>query len=200
MTSPTSIVLPADPTLTLPAEITDLGDDAARAFLEFFTARIRNPHTPGGLRARHRPLLRLAARPPLAAPRGAAGACGPPMSSYSVSRLLMVAAGLAVSSVKQHLSALRMLGDFLVVRHPRPERGPSLHRRGREPGQDGVPRRPTRPACRRRHPPASAPPPTQPLGRTPPRWRAPRRRQPRRARGTVEAHRLAVRREHAVDD
>ena len=44
---PSRIVMPVSPahSLTLPAIIADAGEPAARRFLEFFTAHIRNPNT-----------------------------------------------------------------------------------------------------------------------------------------------------------
>ncbi len=119
MSTSTALVVPPETGLQLPPEITDLGDDAARAFVEFFAAELRNPHTRlAYARATARFFTWLRARGlrlPQVQPVHVAAyveQLGRPRETGG--------GGLAVASVKQHLSALRMLGDFLVVRQVLP--------------------------------------------------------------------------------
>jgi len=100
------IVTPAS--LGVPALIADAGDQAARRFLEFFTATIRNPNT---RMAYYRAVLRfcawcdhhqldeLAAIEPL----------------HVATYIEGLQHAYAKPSVKQHLAALRMLFDWLVT-------------------------------------------------------------------------------------
>jgi len=91
----------------LPALIAAAGEKASRRFLEFFTAEIRNPHT---RRAYARAVSRFLAW------------CEKRRLSLLELQPVLVAAyieGLqkevAPPSVKQHLAAVRMLFDYLVV-------------------------------------------------------------------------------------
>ena len=118
MSSPTELQ-PVSSTLPLPAVIVELGDEAARAFVEFFTAHVQNANTrfaygratlrffawldARGVRLRQVEPVHVAAY---------IEQLGQPVENGG--------AGLSVSSVKQHLSALRMLGDSLVVRQVLP--------------------------------------------------------------------------------
>lgn len=95
------------PGLHLPAVIANAGDDAARRFVEFFTAEIRNPHTRD---AYARAVARFLA---WAEDRGLAlGELSPVAVAAYVEAL---GRELAPASVKLHLAALRMLGDYLVT-------------------------------------------------------------------------------------
>lgn len=92
--------------LTLPAIVTDAGEHATRAFLEFFAATIRNPNTRDAYaRAVARFLYWCEA------------------SQLTLQRIepLAVAAYIETHpgsppTVKQHLAAIRMLFDWLVVK------------------------------------------------------------------------------------
>ena len=101
-----STALPA-----VPALFADAGDQAGWRYIEFLTAEIRNPNTRD---AYTRALHRFSAW------------CGDPSRRWRLEELtpVHVAAyvealgrALAKPSVKLHLSALRMLGDYLVLGH-----------------------------------------------------------------------------------
>ena len=63
--------------IVVPAIIADAGDQAARRFLEFFAATIRNKNTRTGLPAWREPFLRLVrSSPHRPARRHRAAACG----------------------------------------------------------------------------------------------------------------------------
>jgi integrase/recombinase XerD len=105
----------------LPAPIADLGEDAARAFLDFFTAQIRNANTRA---AYFRNVTRFLAW---------TEAQGVPLRGIEAFHVAayIEALGLTHSAptVKQHLAALRMLSAFLVVRQVLP-RSPAADVRG----------------------------------------------------------------------
>ena len=93
--------------LAVPAAIADAGDHAARRFLEFFAANIRNPHT---RRAYYR-----------AAEEFLAWCASAGVPSIAAVQPVHVAAWieaatreLAAPSVKQRLAALRHLFNWLV--------------------------------------------------------------------------------------
>jgi len=93
----------------LPHIIEQAGDDAARAFIEFFTANIRNKHT------------RFAyAR---AAARFLDWCHGRGLDLWQIQPIVIAAyvelleAELAKASVKQHLAAIRMLFDWFTTHH-----------------------------------------------------------------------------------
>jgi site-specific recombinase XerD len=111
MSTSSIIALPAGPLHptfgSVPALFTDAGSDATRRFIEFFTANIRNRHT----RAAY---ARAAAR--------FARWCDAHRLALAQLTPVSVAAYIeelgqyvARPSVKQHLAALRMLFDYLVV-------------------------------------------------------------------------------------
>ena len=91
----------------IPAIIGDAGDDAARRFLEFFTANIRNPNT------------RAAYAQAVAQFLGWCQDCN--LSLRQIEPLAVAAyvellqKRIAAPSVKQHLAAIRMLFDWLVT-------------------------------------------------------------------------------------
>ena len=120
-----TVVAPSETSLTggrvlqLPAAIVELGEDAAKAFVEFFAAQIRNPNT------------RIAYGRAVGRFLGWVASAGldlrqlEPVHVASYVELLgrpkvESGAGYAVSSIKQHLSALKMLGAFLVIRQVLP--------------------------------------------------------------------------------
>ena len=110
--------------IRLPVVIEQAGERARRRFVEFFTAEIRNPHT-------RKAYARVAGRfLAWCADRSLALEQLEPILVASYVEEL--AAELAVASVKQHLAALRMLFDYLVVGQVLPHnpadavRGPKL--------------------------------------------------------------------------
>jgi Site-specific recombinase XerD len=112
----------------LPPAIAEMGERAGRAFVEFFTAQIRNPNTRA---AYGRNVARFLA---WAEGHGVTLSAVEPfhVAAYieDLGRSGEVGGqGLAVASVKQHLAAIRVLGDFLVVRQVLP-RNPATEVRG----------------------------------------------------------------------
>jgi site-specific recombinase XerD len=98
----------------IPATIADAGDEAAHRFFEFFTANIRNPNT---RTAYHRAACRFFAwceSKRLTLPK-----IRPPHVAAFIEELAKKkdagGAGLSKPSIKQHLAAVRMLFDYLVV-------------------------------------------------------------------------------------
>jgi integrase/recombinase XerD len=106
----TANVVPAPLTasaLTVPAIIADAGDNAARRFLEFFTANIRNPNTRAAYAQAIAQFLRW---------------CEGRRLSLSDIEPMAVAAYIeqlqqqrTAPTVKQHLAAIKMLFDWLVI-------------------------------------------------------------------------------------
>lgn len=97
-----------DSSFLLPAAIQDLGQDATRAFVEFFAASIRNANTRAAyLRAAVRFLEWLDSQS--LSLRG--------LSPVHVAAYVeLLGTTHKAPSVKQHLAALRMLCDFLVLK------------------------------------------------------------------------------------
>jgi site-specific recombinase XerD len=91
----------------VPALIVDLGDEAARRYVEFFTANIRNPHT---RRAYARACNRFFA---WCDDHGLAPAAIRPRDVATYIEELQVA--VQAPSVKQQLAAVRMLVDWLIT-------------------------------------------------------------------------------------
>lgn len=102
---PNELVLPTGP--VLPALFVDAGERATRRVIEFLTAEIRNPNTRAAYaRAVTRfdrwcqdRRLRLEDLTPV----------------HVAAYVELIGTELAKPSVKQHLAALRMLGDYLVT-------------------------------------------------------------------------------------
>ena len=98
---------PVTSAIVIPAAIAGAGDHAARRFLEFFAATIRNKNT-------RMAYYRAAAR----SSPGSNGTATPssPTSSRCMSRPMSRRCRTAAKpTVKQHLAAVRMLFDWLVV-------------------------------------------------------------------------------------
>lgn len=108
----------------VPASIAELGEEAARSFLSFFVDHIRNRNTREAyLRAANRFFSWCELRHLELAD----------VQSFHVSAYVeQLATTLAIASVKQHLAALRMLFDWLMIRQVCAEnpchavRGPKL--------------------------------------------------------------------------
>lgn len=97
----------------LPPSIANLGDDAGRAFVEFFAAQIRNPNTRAAYFRNVQRFLTFieAAGIPLRA-----------VQPFHVAAFIEeLGRQYSVPTVKQHLAALRMLGAFLVIRQVLPD-------------------------------------------------------------------------------
>ena len=99
---------PRGPEHAIPAIIADAGEGAARRFVEFFTANIRNPNTRRAYARAVAQFLRWCE---------ARGFTAPGHRAHRRRRLRRgaAAARLAPPSVKQHLAAIRMLFDWLVT-------------------------------------------------------------------------------------
>ena len=98
---------PAGQVLTVPAIIADAGDTAARRFLEFFTANIRNPNTRAAYAQAVAQFLRWCDG------RSLGLRDIEPMAVAAYVEVLQHKA--SPPTVKQHLAAIRMLFDWLVV-------------------------------------------------------------------------------------
>ncbi len=117
----TQIARRTDSSFLLPRPISDMGEPAARAFIDFFTAQIRNANTRAAYgRAVGRFMEWIDGR----------GVTLPQVEPFHVAAYIEdLGQTSAVPTVKQHLAALRVLGDFLVVRQVLP-RNPATEVRG----------------------------------------------------------------------
>jgi len=97
--------------LTVPAIIADLGDNASKRFVEFFTANIRNKNTRAAYAQAVAQFLRWCEA------KSVALKDVEPIHVAAYVELLQQRADkpLAAPSVKQHLAAIRTLFDWLVV-------------------------------------------------------------------------------------
>jgi site-specific recombinase XerD len=104
-------IRPTSASITVPAIIADLGDDAAKRFLEFFTANIRNKNTRTAYAQAVAQFLRWCEN------HGIAIKDVEPIHVAGYVELLQQRSDkpLAAPSVKQHLAAIRTLFDWLVV-------------------------------------------------------------------------------------
>lgn len=107
MAPPRLELLPVPAGFHLPALIDQAGPEVGRRFLEFFTAEIRNPHT---RRAYATAVGRFLA---WADARGLT--LGQLQPVYVAAYVEELGRSHEPASVKQHLAALRMLGDYLVT-------------------------------------------------------------------------------------
>lgn len=109
----TALATRTNSSFLLPPAIADMGDQATRAFVEFFTAQIRNANT----RAAY---FRNASR--FLAWTETRGVPLRGVEAFHVAAYIEeLGQTFAAASVKQHLAALRMLGSFLVVRQVLPK-------------------------------------------------------------------------------
>ena len=107
MEQSTVLVLTRPPELAVPALFAQAGERAAKRLIEFFTAEIRNPNT---RRAYAAAVTRFDA---WCAARGFRLEALTPV--HVAAYVEVLGKELSKPSVKQHLAALRMLGDYLVV-------------------------------------------------------------------------------------
>src|SRR5512143_3416978 len=112
-----------DAPLAVPASVAAVGEDAARHFLTFFIASIRNPHTRRSYVRQVRQFFAWVESRGLTDVR----ALGPQHVAAYIETLTR--SPLETASVKQALSALRMLFDWLVVHQVIPS-NPTLSVRG----------------------------------------------------------------------
>jgi site-specific recombinase XerD len=91
----------------LPAVIADAGDQAAKRFVEFFTATIRNPHTRRAYAKATGDFFAWCERHHLALP-----AIEP---LHVAAYVELITREKSAPTVKQHLAAIRMLFDWLVT-------------------------------------------------------------------------------------
>src|SRR5215472_15747145 len=98
-------VLPGSPVLP---KLFAPDQDAARRFIEFFTANIRNPHT-------RRAYARAAVEFAIWCEQGEVRDLQDIEPFHIAAYIETLQARLAAPSVKQHLAAIRMLFDWLVV-------------------------------------------------------------------------------------
>lgn len=130
--------------LLVPQAIADLGDEAAWRFIEFFTARVENDNTRAAYLRATRRFFEWLGRHALELKE----VRPPHVAAYL--KELGDKEGLSRPSVKQHLAALRMLFDYLVigqvipfnpttsVQGPKHKRGPNeSSQRGKTPVLSG---------------------------------------------------------------
>src|SRR5690242_17039036 len=130
------VAVPRDPSLgsaVVPAVVAAAGDRAARRFLEFFAATIRNPNTRA---AYHRAVLRFFAW----CERHSLDELALIEPLHVAAYVEQLGRAFEKPTVKQHLAAVRMLFDWLVtggvlaVNPAAPVRGPKhVVKRGRTP-------------------------------------------------------------------
>lgn len=123
---PAPLAFPASTQLALPTLIAQAGDQAARRFIEFFTAHIRNPNTRRAYARAAGELLSWAEA------HGLTLASLQPV--HVAAYVEELGQGASVATVKQRLAAIRALFDFFVVGQVIPMnpaasvRGPKLSR------------------------------------------------------------------------
>ncbi|MGD9693606.1 MAG: tyrosine-type recombinase/integrase [Phycisphaerales bacterium] len=104
----TTLIHRSNSSFLLPPAIECMGEDAAKAFIDFFAAQIRNPNTRAAYFRNVRRFLTWVE---------ASGLRLQDIEPYHVATFIEQIGGrFAAPTVKQHLAALRMLGAFLVVR------------------------------------------------------------------------------------
>jgi site-specific recombinase XerD len=98
---------PAGRPLTVPTLFAEAGENSTRRLIEFFTAEIRNPHTRDAYARAVSRFDRWCQEQQLRLPQ---------LTPVHVAAYVeAIGRELSRPSVKQHLAALRMLGDYLVV-------------------------------------------------------------------------------------
>ncbi len=111
----------SNPSFLLPRPITDMGEAAGRAFIDFFTAQIRNKNTRAAYGRNVARFMGWIERQ---------GVTLPQVEPFHVAAYIEeLGQTAAIPTVKQHLAAIRVLGDFLVIRQVLP-RNPATEVRG----------------------------------------------------------------------
>ena len=108
-----NLITRSDSSFLLPLTIARMGDDAGRAFIDFFTAQIRNPNTRAAYFRNVRRFLEWVE---------GSGLRLDAIEPYHVAAFIeLIGQRYSAPTVKQHLAALRMLGSFLVIRQVLPK-------------------------------------------------------------------------------
>jgi site-specific recombinase XerD len=103
-----TVIAPAPATMVVPAMVADLGEAAALRFIDFFTANIRNPNTRAAYAVAVRGFFRWLER------RGVHELSA--VRTHHVSAYVeLLTRTYKAPTVKQHLAAIRMLFDWLIV-------------------------------------------------------------------------------------
>jgi site-specific recombinase XerD len=136
-TTALAVVEPPAGALVVPAMVADLGERAALRFIDFFTANIRNPNTRAAYAVAVRGFFRwLEAR--------GVRDLGTIRTHHVSAYVELLTRSYKAPTVKQHLAAIRMLFDWLIVgqvvdNNPAaPVRGPKhVVKKGKTPILDG---------------------------------------------------------------
>jgi site-specific recombinase XerD len=103
-----TVIAPPTATMVVPAMVADLGEYAALRFIDFFTANIRNPNTRAAYAVAVRGFFRwLEAR--------GIHQLGAVRTHHVSAYVEMLTRSYKAPTVKQHLAAIRMLFDWLIV-------------------------------------------------------------------------------------
>ena len=103
-----TVIMPPTATMVVPAMVADLGEAAALRFIDFFTANIRNPNTRAAYAVAVRGFFRWLET------RGVRELSA--VRTHHVSAYVEVLTrSYKAPTVKQHLAAIRMLFDWLIV-------------------------------------------------------------------------------------
>ena len=103
-----TVIAPAPATMVVPAMVADLGEAAALRFIDFFTANIRNPNTRAAYAVAMRGFFRWLEK------RGV-HELGAVRTHHVSAYVEVLTAAYKAPTVKQHLAAIRMLFDWLIV-------------------------------------------------------------------------------------
>jgi len=103
-----TVITPSTAQMVVPAMVADLGDAAALRFIDFFTANIRNPNTRGAYAVAVRGFFRWLEM------RGV-GELSAVRTHHVSANVEVLTRSYKAPTVKQHLAAIRMLFDWLIV-------------------------------------------------------------------------------------
>jgi site-specific recombinase XerC len=103
-----TVIAPAPATMVVPAMVADLGEAAALRFIDFFTANIRNPNTRTAYAVAVRGFFRWLEK------RGV-HELGTVRTHHVSAYVELLTRTYKAPTVKQHLAAIRMLFDWLIV-------------------------------------------------------------------------------------
>jgi len=131
-----AVIAPATGTMVVPAIIADLGEAAALRFFDFFTANIRNPNTRAAYAVAVRGFFAWLEKHDV-------HAFGAVRTHHASAYVEVLGRRYKAQTVKQHLAAIRMLFDWLIVgqvvgQNPAAVRGPKhVVKKGKTPVLDG---------------------------------------------------------------